>query len=93
MTNGRRAGGNGFRRSRKRPPSGRPRCARSIPPSFRSNHRVEAVIEAAVNRDDFAPFEELLAVLAKPYQDQPDFAGYADPPEPHQCVLQTFCGT
>jgi len=32
-------------------------------------------------------------VLAKPYQEQPAFAGYADPPEPHQCVLQTFCGT
>jgi len=57
------------------------------------NHRVEAVIEAAVNRDDYAPFEELLAVLAKPFQDQPEFAGYADPPEPHQRVLQTFCGT
>ena len=51
------------------------------------------MIEAAVNRDDFAPFEELLAVLAKPYQDQPDFVDYADPPQPHQCVLQTFCGT
>jgi uncharacterized protein YdiU (UPF0061 family) len=57
------------------------------------NHRVEAVIEAAVGRDDFAPFEELLAVLSKPYQHQPAFARYADPPEPHQRVLQTFCGT
>ena len=28
------------------------------------NHRVEAVLEAAVNDDDFAPFEELLKVLA-----------------------------
>ena len=27
------------------------------------------------------------------YEDQPAFAGYADPPEPHQCVLRTFCGT
>jgi uncharacterized protein YdiU (UPF0061 family) len=54
---------------------------------------VEAVIEAAVNRDDFAPFEELLAVLSKPFEDQPAFAGYADPPEPHQRVLRTFCGT
>jgi uncharacterized protein YdiU (UPF0061 family) len=54
---------------------------------------VEAIIEAAVNRDDYAPFEELLAVLAKPYQDQPALAAYADPPEPHQRVLQTFCGT
>jgi uncharacterized protein YdiU (UPF0061 family) len=57
------------------------------------NHRVEAVIEAAVNRNDFAPFEELLAVLSKPYEDQPAFAGYAEPPEPHQRVLRTFCGT
>jgi uncharacterized protein YdiU (UPF0061 family) len=57
------------------------------------NHRIEAVIEAAVNRDDFAPFEELIAVLARPYEDQPAFAGYAEPPQPHQRVLQTFCGT
>src|SRR5882757_1523937 len=67
---------------------------RSVNPAFiPRNHRVEAVIEAAVNRDDFAPFETLLRVLAKPYQDQPDFAGYANPPKPHQRVLQTFCGT
>jgi uncharacterized protein YdiU (UPF0061 family) len=54
---------------------------------------VEAVIEAAVNRDDFAPFEELLAVLSRPYEDQPAFSAYAEPPEPHERVLQTFCGT
>jgi uncharacterized protein YdiU (UPF0061 family) len=76
------------------PPAERQAAMRAVNPAFiPRNHRVEAVIEAAVNRDDFAPFEELLTVLAKPYQDQPDFAGYADPPEPHQCVLQTFCGT
>jgi uncharacterized protein YdiU (UPF0061 family) len=67
---------------------------RSVNPAFiPRNHRVEAVIDAAVNRDDFAPFEELLTVLSKPYEDQPAFAGYADPPEPEQRVLQTFCGT
>jgi uncharacterized protein YdiU (UPF0061 family) len=67
---------------------------RSVNPAFiPRNHRVEAVIEAAVSRDDFEPFEVLLTVLSKPYEDQPDFAGYADPPEPHQRVLQTFCGT
>jgi len=67
---------------------------RSVNPAFiPRNHRVEAVIEAAVNRDDFAPFEALLTVLSKPFEDQPDFAVYADPPEPHQRVLQTFCGT
>jgi serine/tyrosine/threonine adenylyltransferase len=67
---------------------------RSVNPAFiPRNHRVEAVIEAAVNRDDFAPFEELVTVLAKPFEDQPAYAAYADAPEPHQCVLQTFCGT
>jgi len=67
---------------------------RAVNPAFiPRNHRVEAVIDAAVSRDDFAPFEELLTVLSKPYEDQPAFAGYAEPPEPHQRVLQTFCGT
>jgi uncharacterized protein YdiU (UPF0061 family) len=67
---------------------------RAVNPAFiPRNHLIEAVIEAAVNRDDFAPFEELLTVLSAPYEDQPAFAFYADPPEPHQRVLQTFCGT
>jgi uncharacterized protein YdiU (UPF0061 family) len=67
---------------------------RAVNPAFiPRNHRIEAVIEAAVNRDDFAPFEELLTVLSQPYQDQPANAQYASPPEPHQRVLQTFCGT
>ena len=40
---------------------------RSVNPAFiPRNHRVEAVIQAAVNRDDFAPFEELLTVLSSP---------------------------
>jgi len=67
---------------------------RAVNPAFiPRNHRVEAVIDAAVIRDDFAPFEELLTVLSKPYEDQPAFAGYMEAPEPHQRVLQTFCGT
>jgi uncharacterized protein YdiU (UPF0061 family) len=75
-------------------PAERQAAMRSVNPAFiPRNHRIEAVIEAAVNRDDFAPFEELVAVLANPFEDQPAFAAYADPPEPHQRVLQTFCGT
>ena len=67
---------------------------RSVNPAFiPRNHRVEAVIEAAIRRNDFAPFEELLTVLSRPYDDQPPLNFYADPPEPHQQVLQTFCGT
>ena len=75
-------------------PAARQTAMRSVNPAFiPRNHRIEAVIEAAVNRDDYAPFEKLLMVLSKPYQDQPAFAGYAEAPEPHQRVLQTFCGT
>jgi uncharacterized protein YdiU (UPF0061 family) len=67
---------------------------RSVNPAFiPRNHRVEAIIEAAVNRNDFAPFEELLTVLSKPFKDQPAFASYAEPPRPDERVLQTFCGT
>jgi serine/tyrosine/threonine adenylyltransferase len=57
------------------------------------NHRVEAVIRAAVDQGDFAPFHELLAVLGRPYDDQPAFARYMEPPQEHERVHQTFCGT
>jgi uncharacterized protein YdiU (UPF0061 family) len=66
---------------------------RTVNPAFiPRNHRVEAVIQAAVN-NDYAPFEELLTVLSKPFDDQAAYAAYADPPLPEQRVLQTFCGT
>jgi uncharacterized protein YdiU (UPF0061 family) len=67
--------------------------ARVNPAFIPRNHRIQAVIEAAVERDDFAPFEELLTVLAAPFDHQPGFARYAEPPEPHERVLETFCGT
>ena len=57
------------------------------------NHRVEAVIRAAVDDDDFAPFHELVEVLSRPFDDQLAFAHYADPPAAHERVLRTFCGT
>ena len=72
------------------------RCARmrAVNPAFiPRNHRIEAMIEAAVEREDFAPFEELLLVLAKPFEDQASFRQYMDPPQPHERVRQTFCGT
>jgi uncharacterized protein YdiU (UPF0061 family) len=67
---------------------------RAVNPAFiPRNHRVEAVIEAAVNRNDFVPFEQLLTVLSKPFEDTPAFASYAEPPKSDERVLQTFCGT
>ncbi len=56
------------------------------------NHRVEQAISAGIT-GDFIPFETLLAVLARPFDDQPEFVRYADPPRPDEIVRQTFCGT
>ena len=57
------------------------------------NHRIAQAIEAAVRRDDFAPFETLVRVLSRSYEDQPELAHLADPPRPDERVVQTFCGT
>ena len=66
----------------------------SVNPAFiPRNHRVEAVIQAAVEADDFGLFEELLTVLSQPYRDHPAFSHYAEPPADDDRVYQTFCGT
>jgi serine/tyrosine/threonine adenylyltransferase len=75
-------------------PAARRDAMRRVNPAFiPRNHRVEAVIRAGEDRDDFAPFEELLRVLSRPYDDQPEFAAYMAPPQEHERVLRTFCGT
>jgi uncharacterized protein YdiU (UPF0061 family) len=51
------------------------------------------MIVAAVERNDFGLFNELLILLSQPYEDQPGFARYAAPPQPHERVAATFCGT
>jgi serine/tyrosine/threonine adenylyltransferase len=67
---------------------------RRVNPAFiPRNHRIEAAIVAAVEHENFAPFEELTQVLSRPYEEQLSFADYADPPQPEERVLQTFCGT
>lgn len=67
---------------------------RSVNPKYiPRNHRVQAAIAAAEERADFSLFEELLVVLARPFDDQPDMQRYAEPPLDHERVLRTFCGT
>lgn len=56
------------------------------------NHRVEAAIVAA-NDGDFGPFERLLTVVTRPFDEQPEMQDYALPPANEERVLQTFCGT
>lgn len=67
---------------------------RAVNPAYiPRNHRVEAVIKTAVEQEDFAPFDELVAVLARPFDDQPALSHYGQPPAADERVLQTFCGT
>jgi uncharacterized protein YdiU (UPF0061 family) len=57
------------------------------------NHRVEAALEAAVDRGDYSVMERLLGVLDNPYAYTPEQAEYATPPAPSACPYRTFCGT
>lgn len=57
------------------------------------NHQVERAIRAAEDAGDFAPANRLAEALADPYVDRPEFIEYEAPPEPHEMVRQTFCGT
>ena len=67
---------------------------RSVTPAFiPRNHLVEEVIKAAVEEGDLMPFQQIVEVLASPYEEQPGQERYAAPPRPDQIVHQTFCGT
>ncbi len=58
------------------------------------NHHVEEALAAAMNDDDLAPFERLLAALREPYSEAPERALYATPaPAEATAGYQTFCGT
>ena len=67
---------------------------RCVNPAFiPRNHRVEQVIRAAEDDGNLAPFDELVNVLAAPYEDQPDRKWFENPPHSEEMVKQTFCGT
>jgi serine/tyrosine/threonine adenylyltransferase len=57
------------------------------------NHLVEAALSAAVERQDFRPFEELLDVVSRPYEERPGLEQYARPAKAEESVPWTFCGT
>jgi uncharacterized protein YdiU (UPF0061 family) len=76
------------------PPEARRTAMQALNPAYiPRNHIVEQVIAAAVTDGDFAPFDEFLGVLSRPFEHQPGHERYALPPEPEERVLQTFCGT
>jgi serine/tyrosine/threonine adenylyltransferase len=56
------------------------------------NHLVEEAL-AAATAGDLAPFERLLDVLARPFDERSGLDRYAAPAPPSCGVYQTFCGT
>src|SRR5258707_698840 len=75
-------------------PTKRAQAMRRVNPAvIARNHRVEQALRAAVEREDFAPFSELLAVLSRPYEEQGAYLAYAAPAQAGERILQTFCGT
>jgi uncharacterized protein YdiU (UPF0061 family) len=75
-------------------PRARVQAMRRVNPVFiPRNHRVEQALNAAIEGGDFSPFDELLTVLSRPYEDQEGFADYSKPPQAAERVFQTFCGT
>ncbi len=84
------------RRLEEEPASAQARAAamRMANPAFiPRNHMVEAALNVAMERQDFQPFEELVDVVSRPYEDRPGLERYATPARPEECVRQTFCGT
>jgi len=74
-------------------PQARARAMRGCNPAFiPRNHRIEQAIVAGQG-GDFEPFETLVRVLARPYDEQPEAAHLAEAPLPNERVRETFCGT
>ncbi len=58
------------------------------------NHRVEEALTAAFERDDLAPFDRLMAALARPFEETPENAAFGEPaPAQVTACYRTFCGT
>jgi protein adenylyltransferase len=75
-------------------PDARAQAMRKVNPVFiPRNHRVERALDAAIEYGDFSPFAKLLTILSRPFEDQADFADYANPPHADERVFRTFCGT
>jgi uncharacterized protein YdiU (UPF0061 family) len=57
------------------------------------NHLVEAALTAAT-AGELGPFERLVDVLARPFDERPGLESYAAPAAPDfDAGYQTFCGT
>ncbi|MBP8306208.1 MAG: YdiU family protein [Burkholderiaceae bacterium] len=76
-------------------PAPRAAAMRQVNPAYIArNHKVEEALAAAVEHNDLAPFEALLAVLQRPFEERPEHGSYAAPaPAAQAACYKTYCGT
>ncbi|MEO1598977.1 MAG: YdiU family protein [Pseudomonadota bacterium] len=74
------------------PADRRDRLRAANPAVIPRNHMVEEAIAAGLT-GDYMPFETLIGVLARPFDDHPDHPRHTRPPKAHEVVQATFCGT
>jgi len=75
-------------------PEARATLMQSVNPAYiPRNHQVEAIIRAAVDLEDFQPFEDLLDATTHPYEELPGLERYTTPATHAEQVRATFCGT
>jgi len=80
--------------SERRSDSARQAAMQRLNPAFiLRNHLAQWAADAATESQDFAPMHRLVEVLSRPFEDQPEHADLACPPDPEERVLETFCGT
>ncbi|NGP52015.1 protein adenylyltransferase SelO [Thioalkalivibrio sp. XN8] len=66
---------------------------RANPAVIPRNYRVEEALAAAVEREDFGPFERLRGMLAQPYASDAAAEAFLAPPAAPDPGYRTFCGT
>ncbi len=83
------------RRLDEEPADGQARAAamgRTNPAFIPRNHLVEAALDAANLRQNFQPFEELLAVISRPLISDRSLRGTRRPPAPRSACCKRFAG-
>jgi uncharacterized protein YdiU (UPF0061 family) len=78
----------------QRPDAERRRAMRAANPRFIArNHLVERVIQQAYEGEGTDLLDDLLTVLASPFDEHPEHTALTAPPTVGEEVKQTFCGT
>jgi len=57
------------------------------------NHKVEEALDAAIEREDMAPFRHLLSLVSHPFDEIEGNDAFTVPAPPSPVPYQTFCGT